>query len=370
MMKLSKRVKVAGWMAAAVLVPVLCAVAVGQAQARLAAAMQADASAFLAALTPAQKTKATFRIDDFERIGWHFIPATSAPRRGVPLKEMTEAQRTLAMKLLRSSLSASGFQKAETIISLETVLRDTERRRNPNGGMSRDPELYYFSIFGTPSKTAPWGWRIEGHHVSLNITVVKGELVSSTPLFFGANPRVIEDGPRKGLRALAGEEDKAYALIQALDEKQRKIAILDPVAPTDILTFNQRIADPVGPAGRQQQPLYEPGLTVAQMTPQQKVLLNALIDEYLSRMADDVARERGQKLRASDFDKVTFAWAGATVKADPGQPGAYYRVQGPTFLIEYDDGRNNHIHSVWRDFNGDFGQDLLADHYRATQHVN
>jgi hypothetical protein len=367
MMMPRNRTAIAGWIGAAAMVPVMCLAVVGHAQARLAAAMADDAKTFLAALTPDQKAKASLQFNDIERIGWHFIPHTAAPRKGVGIKELNESQRASAMQLLKGSLSASGFQKAQTIISLENVLRDLERGSSGGGGMSRDPELYFFSVFGTPSPAETWGWRVEGHHISLNITVVRGDVIVSTPLFLGANPREVRDGPRKGLRALAAEEDKARALVLALDAKQRQTAIVDPVAPKDILTYNHRRADPLVPAGRLD-PIYGVGLTAAAMNAEQRALLNGLIDEYLSRMADEVARERGQKLRASDFDRISFAWAGGTGRGDLH----YYRVQGPTFLIEYDctQGNGNHIHSVWRDFNGDFGLDLLAEHYRATSHAN
>ncbi|HKC88092.1 MAG TPA: DUF3500 domain-containing protein, partial [Blastocatellia bacterium] len=220
----------------------------------------------------------------------------------------------------------------------------------------RDPELYYFSIFGTPSAKSPWGWRVEGHHISLNFTVVKGETVSNTPLFFGANPAEVREGARKGLRALAAEEDKGRELIQALDEKQRAVAVFDKTAPGDIITMNNRKADPLKPEG----------VAAGQLNKQQKALLEKLLDEYLSRMPQDIADERSKKIRDAGFDKIYFAWAGGMNKGDPH----YYRIQGPTFLVEYDDTQNNanHIHSVWRDFNGDFGDDLLREHYQTTPH--
>jgi hypothetical protein len=366
MTRFHKRALPIGLIVAAVMVPVLCSVIAGQAQARLAASIAEDATAFLASLTPAQKSKATYAFDDVRRLSWHFVPATSVPRKGVSLKEMTQPQRALAMELLKGSVSASGFQKAENIMSLEAVLRDIQAATKGAAGPGRDPELYFFAVFGTPSPTGTWGWAVEGHHISVNITVVKGELIASTPFFFGADPREVRDGPKKGLRALAGEEDKARALIQSLDIKQRHTAIVDDVPPRDTLRRNDRRADPIVP--RSDIPIWEPGLSAAAMTAPQKALLNGLIDEYLSRMTDEIARERGRKVRESDFDKIQFAWAGGTGKEDPH----YYRVQGPTFLIEYDcwQAKGNHIHSVWRDFDGDFGIDLLTEHYRAYPHAN
>lgn len=324
----------------------------GVARMRSAAAMAEGANRFLASLTAEQKAKAAFGFSDEQRFDWHFIPR---PRKGVPLKDLNEEQRRLAHEFMKTGLGSAGFRKAQTIISLEPILRvlEGEKRVHP-----RDPELYYFSVFGTPSAKAPWGWRVEGHHLSLNFTVVKGELISNTPLFFGANPAEVRQGERKGLRALAEEEDKGRELVKALDQKQMDVALVETKAPNDILTGFKRQADPLKPEG----------LSAALMTQKQKALLTRLIDEYLSRMPDDVAAERSKKLKQAGIEKVFFAWAGGTEKGDPH----YYRVQGPTFLIEYDDTQNeaNHIHSVWRDFNGDFGVDLLSAHYLEVPHSN
>ncbi|MFN0084762.1 MAG: DUF3500 domain-containing protein [Blastocatellia bacterium] len=322
----------------------------GVARMRSAAAMAESANKFLASLSADQKAKASFGFNDQERFNYHFVPIE---RKGLPLKEMTEAQKQLALAFLKSGTGASGYQKATTIISLEPILAEIEgaQRRFP-----RDPGLYFVSIFGTPSAKSPWGWRFEGHHMSLNFTVIKGELVSNTPLFFGSNPAEVRQGERKGLRALGPEEDHGRALVAALDEKQRAVAIFDKEAPKDILSFDHRKADPLKPDG----------LASARLNKDQKALLTKLIDEYLSRMPADIAAERSAKLKAAGADKVFFAWAGGINKGDLH----YYRIQGPTFLIEYDNTQNNgnHVHSVWRDFNGDFGTDLLQAHYQATPH--
>ncbi|HEX2489186.1 MAG TPA: DUF3500 domain-containing protein, partial [Blastocatellia bacterium] len=322
----------------------------GVARMRSAAAMAEAANKFLASLTPEQKSKATLDFADENRRDWTIVPRD---RKGVPLKDLNENQRRLAMEFMKTGLGASGYQKATTIMSLEPVLAQLE---GPNRRFPRDPELYYFSIFGTPSPKTPWGWRVEGHHISIHFTIVKGEMLSNTPLAFGSNPAEVREGERKGLRALAGEEDRGRDLILALDEKQRAVAIFDQKAPSDILTLAKIKADPLKPEG----------IPAGQMNKQQKALLEKLIDEYLARMPQDVAAERSKKMRDAGFDKIHFAWAGGVNKGDPH----YYRIQSPTFLIEYDNTQNNanHIHSVWRDFNGDFGEDLLREHYRTTQH--
>ena len=322
----------------------------GVARMRAASAMAEAANKFLASLTPEQKAKATLDFADENRRDWTVVPRD---RKGVPLKDLDENQRKLAMEFMKTGLGASGYQKATTIMSLEPVLAQLE---GPSRRFPRDPELYYFSIFGTPSPKAPWGWRVEGHHISIHFTIVKGEMLSNTPLAFGANPAEVREGERKGLRALAGEEDRGRDMILALDEKQRAVAIFDQKAPSDILTLAKIKADPLKPEG----------IPAGQMNKQQQVLLSKLIDEYLARMPHDVAEERSKKMQEAGFDKIYFGWAGGVNKGDP----QYYRVQSPTFLIEYDNTQNNanHIHSVWRDFNGDFGEDLLREHYQTTPH--
>jgi hypothetical protein len=315
---------------------------------RMNSAMVRAANEFLGTLTPEQRAKAVFALDDAERLNWHFIPRE---RRGLPFKEMTEAQRTAARRLLQAGLSQRGYLKANTIIELELVLR--ELGGNPT---VRDPELYFFSIFGTPAPNRPWGWRTEGHHLSLNFTVANDSLVASAPSFFGANPAHVRTGSRQGLRALAAEEDLARELVSALDASQRAIAVLPIEAPREIITGNAAQVDPLTPTG----------ISIKQLRPNQSAMLVRLVDEYLNRMAPEVARVRRARLERSDFSAITFAWAGAL---EVGKPH-YYRVQGPTFLIEYDNTQNdaNHIHSVWRDFAGDFGRDLLREHYRTSTH--
>jgi hypothetical protein len=310
--------------------------------------MVETANRFLASLTPEQRAKATFPFDGEERQNWHFIPRV---RKGLPLREMTPAQKHLATALLSAGLSQQGYIKAETIMSLEDVLRLIEHGAGPE----RDPEKYYFSIFGQPDDTGTWGYRVEGHHFSQNYTVVNGR-VAGAPSFFGANPAEVPEGPRKGLRTLAGEEDLGRALIQSLDAGQRKIAVVDSKAYPDILTMADRQAALKG------QPS---GLPASKMSAPQLELLHALLEEYVRNMPEQIAQAREEEIRKAGKD-IYFAWAGGIEKGEPH----YYRVQAPEFLIEYDDTQDhaNHIHSVWRDFNGDFGMDLLKQHYETSHH--
>ena len=303
------------------------------------------ANRLLAALDTQQRAKATFKFEDDERLNWHFIPKE---RKGLPLREMSPFQKHLASALLSAGLSQSGYIKAVTIMSLEDVLKIIEN----DSGERRNPEKYYFSIFGTPSVTGPWGYRIEGHHLSQNYTVVDGEVVDS-PSFFGANPAEVRQGPRKGLRTLAFEDDLGFKIIQSLDAPQRKIAIVDPVAYKDILTAASRKAALEG------QPS---GLPAAKMSAKQFDALMALLEVYTGNMPEQLAERRKEQVKKANGD-IQFAWSGGIDQGDPH----YYRVQTSSFLIEFDDTQDgaNHIHSVWRDFNGDFGEDLLKRHYEA-----
>jgi hypothetical protein len=220
----------------------------------------------------------------------------------------------------------------------------------------RDPELYFFSIFGTPNPRGPWGWRVEGHHLSANFTINDGRVLSATPSFFGSNPAVVPDGPRKGQSPLANEDDLGRELARSFTEQQRKAAVIAEVAPKDIVTSNLRRVSPLAPAG----------LAAGQMTPRQRALLERIVKEFLHRVRPDVADDNWAAIQKAGFDKISFAWAGGL---DPGQ-GHYYRVQGPTFLLEMDNTQNkaNHVHSVWRDFEKDFGGDPLRQHYDQAPH--
>ena len=307
------------------------------------------ATAFLNSLTPEQAAKAKFQLNDEERMNWFYTPV---PRKGLPLKEMTAAQQKLAFALLAAGLSQRGYIKATSIMSLEDVLRAMENGKGP----TRDPDLYFFSIFGDPSENGTWGYRVEGHHVSQNFTVVNGKVIGA-PSFFGANPAEVREGPRKGLRVLAHEEDLARELIKALSPDQRNTAIVDKTAYKDILTTNSRQAALKGQAN---------GLQASKMNGKQRELLQNVLDEYCYNVPDQLAQAREEQIKKAG-NNLYFAWAGGIERGEPH----YYRIQSPTFLVEYDDTQNgaNHIHSVWRDFNGDFGRDLLKEHYQTSHNV-
>jgi hypothetical protein len=312
--------------------------------------MAAAANKLLASLDAGQKAKAQFDFKAEDRLDWHYIPKD---RKGLTLREMSAGQRQLVHALLRTGFSDHGYDRATNVISLEPVLQELEGtgRRFP-----RDAGLYHLFIFGTPEAKGTWGWRFEGHHLSASFTIIKGEYFASTPSFFGSNPAEILQGPRKGTRVLAGEEDRARELIKSLDAEQRKAAIFDATAPKEIFTE----------AKRRVQALETAGLAAAKLTPAQRGLLMKLIEEYVRRVRPELASEDLKKIQQAGIEKLQFAWAGGIEKGE----GHYYRVQGPTFLLEYDNtqNNNNHIHAVWRDFANDFGEDLLRKHYAERPH--
>jgi hypothetical protein len=259
---------------------------------------------------------------------------------------MSTEQHALGLALLRTGLSHTGMARANAIMSMELVLKDLE-----NGAARRDPTLYFVTIFGEPAADKSWGWRFEGHHLSFNFTVVDGKHVFFAPSFIGSNPAEVRQGPRKGERVLAEEEDLGLAFINSLDAGQRKTAIFAEEALKEIVTTNKKRVEPLSPVG----------ISAAQLKPAQREKLVELLKVYLNRYRPELAEETMAKINAAGVDKLTFAWAGGLDRTKQ----TYYRIQGPTILVEFDNsqGNGNHIHSTVRDFKGDFGHDLLREHY-------
>jgi len=308
------------------------------------------ATLLLTVLTPEQKAKALFPFADEERINWHFIPRE---RKGLPLKEMTPQQELLAHALLNTGLGFRGAAKAMTIMSLEEVLYQIEGADESKRAAvreKRDPEKYFVSIFGTPDVKGTWGWRVEGHHLSLNFTIKDGQLLRATPAFMGTNPGEVRQGNLLGLRVLGKEEDLGRELVKSLDEAQFKKALVETVAPKEMITAAEKRVNPLKPDG----------LPDTELNATQKAKLHEIIREYLDRLRPEIADETWAEIQKNG--PVFFAWAGGKERGEPH----YYRVQGKTFLIEYDNvqGEANHPHSVWRSFDGDFGRDLLAEHQK------
>ena len=311
--------------------------------------MSQMALAFLEKLDAEQKSKAQFPFNSEERLNWHYVPME---RKGLHYKAMNADQQKAAHALLLVSLSKSGYRKIEAIRQLELVLLDMEKGSGPK----RDPDLYYFAVFGDPDQKGTWGWRYEGHHVSLHWTALKGKVVASSPQFLGSNPAEVRSGPQQGTRVLKAEEDLGRALVKSLTPEQRTTAILSETAPGDIVTA----------AARKAAILEDKGIAYAQLNKEQQGLLMTLVQEYANVQAEEIALQRLDAIHKAGMESVKFAWMGGMEK---GQ-GHYYRIQSATFLIEYDCTQNNanHIHTVWRDFKGDFGADLLALHYHTADH--
>lgn len=310
------------------------------------------ATVFLASLSPEQKARASFAFEDAERINWHFIPRE---RKGLAMKDMTPQQRLLAHALMNTGLGFRGAAKAATIMSLEEVLYQIEGADEAKRAAvreRRDPEKYYVSLFGTPAAGGTWGWRLEGHHLSLNFTLKDGQLLRASPAFMGSNPGELRQGPLSGLRVLGKEEDLGRELVKSLNETQFRKAVVADVAPKEMLTAAEPRVDALKPDG----------LSETEMTEAQRAKLHRIIDEYLGRVRPEIAAETREEIAKNG--PVFFGWAGGKERGEPH----YYRVQGKTFLIEYDNVQNeaNHPHSVFRSFDGDFGRDLLGEHHRTA----
>ncbi len=301
--------------------------------------MAKAAQSFLEHLPENQNQQATFAFDDKERLNWHFIPRE---RKGLPLKDLSEPNKKLAKALIASGLSEAGYDQTLDIMSLEEVLYLLEEGNREERREKRDPQKYYLSIFGEPSATGTWGWRVEGHHISLNYTIKDGKVVSSTPEFFGANPAFIDAGPGRSIRVLGTEEDLARQILKLCNEEQQKLAWQSKEAPDDLR------------GGGEAQPVVTKpvGLPVSKMSSDQKKLLRQLLSEYLKNMPADVESERRDRINRSGLDNTYFAWWGSSERNERH----YYRVQGETFIIEYNNTQNNanHVHSMWRNIAGDF----------------
>ncbi|MEO8763583.1 MAG: DUF3500 domain-containing protein [Ginsengibacter sp.] len=314
--------------------------------------MQAAASNFLSTLTTEQTAKAQFALDSEERYHWRFVPVND--RQGITVNELNTTQRDAAMKLLHTVLSDTGYNKVTSIMQLENVLKNIENR--PADDHYRDPGKYFFTIFGTPAPGNIWGWRLEGHHIAFNFSSEDNKLVSGTPSFLGSNPAIILSGPEKGKQILKNETELGFALLHSLDPEQMKLTLMATEAPAEIITSNDRKAMITDPRGI----LYN-GLNIEQ----QKMFLE-LLSVYIHRYTASFAVSMMQEIEDAGLKNLRFTWAGSL------QPGKahYYRIQGPTLIIEYDNTQNNanHVHTVIRDLKHDFGGDELLEHYKRFTH--
>ena len=306
---------------------------------------------FIQSLSSEQKSKANFSFEEMNRFNWHFVPASQSERDGIVMNTLKPNQKALLLDVLHCFLSDKGFEKTKGIMSLEYVLQKLEPQN-----VHRIPENYSIAIYGKPNKDSIWGWKFGGHHIALNFTVVKDQ-VAFAPFFFGANPGNVGEGTQKGYRALKDEEDFGFELLNSLDTIQLKKAVFTNIAFKEIVTTNSPKVSA----------LKIEGIVANELTNPQKIILNKLIVCYLSAMPKKLAISRIKKIKNEDFNEIYFGWAGALNKEN----GHYYRIQGKSFLIEFDNTQNkaNHIHTVWRDFNGgDYGEDLIQEHYHKHKH--
>jgi len=324
---------------------------VEQAQQLSGVKMARAAKALLVTLSPDQKARISVPFEDRERLNWHFVPLEDkqkhSTRKGLPLEAMSNEQKEAALALLRAGTSGDGYSSATAIMSLETILKELEQGRGP----VRNPGWYFFTVFSTPSNSSKWGWRVEGHHLSLNFVLAGGKVLSATPAFMGANPATVMAGDQKGKRTLAKAEDLAKALYRSLDEEQKRVAHQNKQFPE---IEGASDTPHVGSAR---------GIAVSQMSPSQRNLLMRLLQAYLDRMPADVAESELASLTRAGIENIHFAFAGGL---ETGEPHTY-RLQGPTFVVEFlnvqaDSAHNpaNHIHSAWRTIHGDFGIEARA----------
>jgi hypothetical protein len=287
------------------------------------------ATLFFETLDPAQRDKAAYTFNNDERFRWHWTTPGNFPRNGLPLREMNDDQRSRAFDLLQASLSSMGFEKSLNIISLQKSL-------------SNDPELFYVTLFGQPGTADPWGWRWEGHHLSRQFTVINNE-VAMMPFFLGSWPTTTE----AGLRAMATEEDAALELVNSFTGSARDLVIFRDRPITRHVTQNAAQVSPLEPVG----------IPYTAMSGSQQQLVTEIIRAYVGTLPDPMAIPAVDRINNAGLEAIRFGWAGSVERQRP----QYYRLQGPTFLLEYDNTRNGgiHIHSVWRDFEQDFGYHLL-----------
>jgi hypothetical protein len=324
----------------------LAPLAWGQTPAQAASA-SAAALRLIEATPPGERGDLVYPFSEASRSDWHYTPRR---RDGLAWKQMSTAQRAATTALLRTALNERGHEKVRALMALEITLRELE-----SFGLTRDPENYALALYGKPGEGG-WGWRIEGHHLSLHFSLDVDRYVATLPQFFGANPAVVPrdvaGGPRAGFRLLGMEEDTARQWLTSLSEVQRQVAVIDKRPYGDILSRNAPRA----------KPLDNVGLAFADMNSTQQALLLKLVATFADHLQPELTQARLARVRAAPLDSIRMAWAGSTVPREPH----YFRIQGSSFLIEFDNSGGNHIHSVWRDFEGDFGRDVLREHYRRS----
>lgn len=308
--------------------------------------LQAAVTTFKSLLNEEQIAKGFFAFDDPRREDWHYVPRD---RAGLSFHDFTPEQEAAALAILRAALSASGYETVDTIRGLENVLKAME-----NNNPGRDLKYYHFAVFGDPVPGGTWAIRFEGHHISLHWTIVNGKVIASEPQFLGSNPGEVKEGEKKGTRPLGFSEDLGRLLVTSMDAEQRKAAILSDTAPADIISGHEREAIITEHLG----------IGWNALNPEQQGILMSLLEKMAAIQRPELAQQRLERVNEAGLEHIKFAWLGGIQRGEKH----YYRVQGTTFVFEYDNTQNdaNHIHTVWRDFEGDFGHDLLKEHYEES----
>ncbi len=314
------------------------------------AKMSELANQFIGKLDVTQRSKALFRFDHPNRYKWHYTPVV---QQGLMLKDMSKEQTQAAFNMMNIAYSDRSMQESHEIIEIETILSEWEDIIGKKSRFERSPLRYWFSVFGNPGGIEPWGFKVGGHHIALCVTVVGKDKLNATPLFIGVNPAKVMHGKHKGKRVLAKEEDLARALLLTLSPEQKKSAVVDPTPPADILTKNYRVATP----GTIPQ-----GIDFSKLHDTQRTHLLNLVRHYVDRWTKSISTSYWRELQSAGWESLSFTWAGGQ---EAGKPH-YYAIQNNKFVIEYDNTQDgaNHIHSVLRDFSNDWGEDLLAKHYK------
>ncbi|MBT2161713.1 DUF3500 domain-containing protein [Zobellia barbeyronii] len=308
---------------------------------------------FLSTMDAGLLKEAQFQLNDDERFNFNYVPIQ---RKGPTFNNFNEKQKEAATNLLKASLSQEGFRKASEIMALENILAvlENNKKKMPDGTPMRDALNYHFSIFGKPAAGEFWGWRFEGHHVSLNFIASEDTMISATPSFIGSNPGVVPSGKSQGKQVLKKETEIGFELLNSLSKEQLTKAVFSNEAPYEIFTKNNRTVSNLEPNG----------ILFSDLSEEQKAIFQKLLNLYLNNYKAEFSKSLKTKIEEADFNKLSFAWAGSL---KPGQ-GHYYHIQGPTILIEYDNTQNNanHVHTVVRDLTNDFGQDILKEHYNHS----
>jgi len=310
-------------------------------------AMASHAKAFLESLTPDQRTSATCDFNSSQRMSWHYVPLEK--RKGVALQNLDKSQRRLAMTVLKAATSDTGYEKSETTMQLDAIIRHFE----PSNTL-RDPELYYFTVYGTPADVGRWGLSIEGHHLSLNYVIQDGRIACATPLFIGANPaRVIDNAGthiKTGTHILRTEEELAAKLIQSLTPEQRASAVIAEKSPMDMKEGHKPQTTATDPQG----------ISATKLSTDQKQTLTQFIETVFQNAPGEIAKPSFERAK-SEMDQISIAWMGGTKAEEPHS----CRVLGPSLLILFYKTQNdasgnpvNHTHVLWRTPGKDFGADL------------